>query len=192
LSPLNSTPYKKSHVDVSDFLADFNFSAREFGGYFDDRPDLPEHVALAQAFPDGFAWNPLVDDSRPIAPALPEIPTPMSRRRKGRRPDGALTAHSTRVEPPRGTRWWDAEQAVRLALESNGWTVVDVSRLGVGYDLLASKGDRKRYVEVKSSAGLCSPLLTVGEYEEARRLRREFVLAILEEFDPASPRQSSG
>jgi hypothetical protein len=72
-------------------------------------------------------------------------------------------------------------------LENDGWIVLDVSRFGVGYDMRAHKAGTTRHVEVKSSAGRCSPLLTPNELSEARRLRDAYVLAVVENFDPAQP-----
>ncbi|USQ74744.1 DUF3883 domain-containing protein (plasmid) [Roseomonas mucosa] len=65
--------------------------------------------------------------------------------------------------------------------------MIDVSRLGVGYDLRAYKAGTTRHIEVKSSAGRCSPVLTSNELNEARRLRDAYVLAVVENFDPAQP-----
>jgi hypothetical protein len=86
--------------------------------------------------------------------------------------------------PPAGSHWWSAEQAVRLLLESDGWMVMDVSRLGIGCDMKATKGQTLRLVEVKSALGPCSPTLTEREYSQAKDSRRQFVLAIVENFDP--------
>jgi hypothetical protein len=95
---------------------------------------------------------------------------------------GAGTA--TTSTPPKGSQWWSAEQAVRALLESEGWAVMDVSRLALGCDIKASKGQTLRLIEVKSAVGTCAPTLTATEYEQARESRKKYVLAVVEFFDP--------
>lgn len=95
---------------------------------------------------------------------------------------GAATA--TTSAPPKGSQWWSAEQAVRTLLESEGWAVMDVSRLRLGCDIKASKGTTLRLIEVKSAVGTCAPTLTAAEYEQAKESRQTYVLAIVEFFDP--------
>jgi hypothetical protein len=175
----------RKEIDLEDFLFDFDFTPAEFAAYFDDDPGLTEHARLAAAFPKRFTWKRIVPTAAPQPPAqLPGVPIPALARRRARGAGSALTTIALPIAPPRGGHWWDAEQAVRRVLESDGWTVVDKSRFGVGYDFLAWKRGTTRHVEVKSSAGRCSPVLTDNEYAESRRLRTAYVLAIVEDFDP--------
>ena len=71
-------------------------------------------------------------------------------------------------------------------LEENGWTVHVVSGQKVGYDLFAQSGQRRLYVEVKSSLGQCSPSLTAKEWQMAEHYRQDFVLAVIEDFKATS------
>ena len=181
----------RPQVDLSDFLIDFDFVPGEALSYFDDDPAMPEHVALAAASSSGLSWARIAVASplSPVTPApLPGIPLPSptpARRRARTTPVVPIAAPPTM--PPAGGHWWDAEQAVRQVLENDGWTVLDVSRFGVGYDMRAFKGGTTRHVEVKSSAGRCTPILTPNEFAEARRLRSDYVLAVVENFDPVQP-----
>src|SRR5260370_35641688 len=70
------------------------------------------------------------------------------------------------------------------SLRDNGWTVYDVSRQQLGYDILAHKGHSTLYVEVKSSSGYCTPSFTAREWQQARAHGQQFVLAVLEHFNP--------
>ena len=79
-------------------------------------------------------------------------------------------------------------RASRPPSYADGWlAATPVGHLGLGYDHIAKKGGITRYVEVKSSAGSCVPSLTENEYSEACRLRRDYVLAVVENFDPTAP-----
>ncbi|MHB0679190.1 protein NO VEIN domain-containing protein [Roseomonas mucosa] len=176
----------RTQVDVADFLADFDFVAAEALSYFDDDPATPQHRALVASFPGMLSWTRI--SAAPVVTAaptpLPGIPVPAPRRTRA---VPAAPVASPPTAPPAGGHWWDAEQAVRQVLVADGWTVIDVSRLGVGYDLRAYKAGTTRHIEVKSSAGRCSPVLTSNELNEARRLRDAYVLAVVENFDPAQP-----
>lgn len=179
----------RPRVDVGDFLIDFDFSPAEALTYFDDDPSLAEHVALAATAAGGLSWSrvPAPALAAPAAPApLPGVPVPVPARTR-RRTSPVVTTAAPPTLPPAGGRWWDAEQAVRKVLEDDGWIALDVSRFGVGYDMRAYKAGTTRHVEVKSSAGRCSPLLTPNELSEARRLRDAYVLAVVENFDPVQP-----
>jgi hypothetical protein len=176
----------RTGVDVSDFMLDFNFSPREFAAYFDDDPALNVHQRLVAAFP-GLAWTP----ARLPAPGGPAAAAPapavLPRQRRARAAAVApedLPQIATSVAPPAGSRWWDAEQAVRAALEADQWTVIDRTRQGAGFDFQISKQGRTLFIEVKSSAGPCAPMLTDNEYKQAVRLRERYVIAVVENFDP--------
>lgn len=175
----------RTHIDLHDFLVDFDFTPAEALAYFDDDPALPEHQALVATFPSQASWTriPATGTAAPAAtlPGVPlSPPTPIG-------PVTLVPIAAPPTVPPAGGHWWDAEQAVRQALTNDGWTVVDVSRLGIGYDLRAFKGGTLRHVEVKSSAGLCAPVLTPNEVGEARRLGDAYVLAVVENFEPSQP-----
>lgn len=191
----------RSEIDLGDFLLDFDFSPAEFAAYFDDNINLPEHQALNADFPGLISWTPipiglpLAPAALPIAapgqaappvpaPVLPAIPQPGPRRARRIAAIGGIALPA--ASPPAGSHWWDAEQAVRQILEADGWAVVDMSRFGVGYDLLARKAAATLHIEVKSSAGKCSPVLTENEYIEARRLRQTYILAIVENYSPTA------
>ena len=80
---------------------------------------------------------------------------------------------------------WVAEQRVKKYLEGNGWKVFDVSREGVGFDLLARKGEEELFVEVKSSTSSLSITLTKNEWLTATKNRDKYWIAYFENFDPA-------
>ncbi len=171
-------------VDVADFVADFNLSPNEVGAYFDQDPANRHNAALVGG-PWGISYSPftlaMMAPSPPVSagrPAGPAVTTPRPRTI----PAPVLTA--TPVAPPVATAWWDAEALVKRALEDDGWTVYDVSRQQLGYDLFAQKRSRTLHVDAKSSSSYCTPTLTAREWRQATTLRDQYVLAIVENFDP--------
>lgn len=179
----------RTAVDTPDFLADFDFTAAEASAYFDDDPGIAAHTRLLN-ISNGLSWTSLgVAAPVPAAPVpLPSnvipLPAPAQPRRRGRRNPPTVTIGMS-SGPPAGGFWWDAQQVVHQTLVNDGWTVVDMSGAGVGYDLRAAKANATKLVEVKSSVGPCSPTLTAREYAEACQARRDYVLAVVEHFDPA-------
>jgi len=79
---------------------------------------------------------------------------------------------------------WLAEQRVRKHLEERGYEVFDVSREGIGYDLLARSGGTEIFVEVKSSTSSLSITLTENEWITATKNRDKYWIAYFENFDP--------
>ena len=183
----------RSHVDVPDFLADFGFTMAEAAAYFDDDPRSAAHQALALVAA-GVKWTrlstgPAVAVPVVTLPGVPPAPTPKTVTNKKTK---ALPHHSsigvtTSPPPPATSGWWDAQQAVRTTLEKAGWLVVDVSGKKVGYDFKIIKAGQIKMVEVKSSVGMSTATLTKLEYRQALAVRKDFVLAIVEYYDPALP-----
>lgn len=176
-------------VSIADFAADFDMSASEMRTYFEDDPASVAHAQL-RAINPALSWDVYIPVQAPVAEEalpgeLPEIPMPkMPAKKAAAANPKALGAKTT--APPQGSQWWNVEQAVRMLLESEGWVVMDVSRLGVGCDIKASKGETLRLIEVKSSVGACAPILTAREYAQAKESRKGYVLAVVENFDPTS------
>ena len=65
--------------------------------------------------------------------------------------------------------------------------VVDASDKKAGYDFKIIKAGQVKMVEVKSSVGICTATLTDLEYRQALAVRQDFVLAIVEHYDPTLP-----
>ena len=183
----------RSHVDVPDFLTDFGFTPAEAAAYFDDDPGSPAHQALATVT-NGVTWTRLATGAVATVttvtlPGVPPAPTPkMATGKKAK----ALPHHSaigvtTSPPPPAVSGWWNAQQAVRTTLEAAGWLVIDVSGKRVGYDFKIVKAGQVKMVEVKSSVGICTATLTDLEYQQAYAARKDFVLAIVENYDPSLP-----
>jgi len=97
--------------------------------------------------------------------------------------DGDIS-ESRRSERPMQNDGWLAEQKVWQHLAENGYEVFDVSREGVGYDLLARKGDEELFVEVKSSTSSLSITLTKNEWITATKNRDKYRIAYYENFTP--------
>jgi hypothetical protein len=183
----------RNHVDVPDFLTDFGFTMAEAAAYFDDDPGSDAHQALALVAP-GVTWTnlstgPAVAVQAVTLPGVPPAPAPKMVTGKKAKP---LPHHSsigvtTSPPPPATSGWWNAQQAVRTTLETAGWLVVDVSGKKVGYDFKIIKAGQVKMVEVKSSVGICTATLTDLEYQQAYAVRKDFVLAIVENYDPALP-----
>lgn len=179
----------RAAVDISDFLSDFDFSSAEFATYFDADPSSTAHQQLLAAN-SSISWNQgAVVTATPSPPAgtLPAIPTPLPPSSNAAATSSVSTTSVTTSAPPATGHWWSAEQAVRTVLEADGWQVIDVTRLGIGYDFKATKAGVLRLVEVKSAVGRCAPTLTQREYREAKQARNLYVLAIVENFDPLKP-----
>lgn len=182
----------RSEISISDFATDFDFSPEELSAYFEDDPTSAAHLTLLEAAPN-LTWEqavpePLAAQAVPdeaLPGELPEVPEPKAPAKKSTVKKPVQTGAKTPA-PPQGSHWWSAEQAVRALLEDEGWVVMDVSRLGIGCDIKASKGQTLRLVEVKSALSTCSPTLTAGEYAAAKEARKNYVLAIVENFEPSA------
>ena len=174
----------RSTVAVEDFCLDFNMSEPEFDAYFDQSPTNPLNARFLLEFP-ALKYSP---SSRAVSGSAPGTPPTGPKTRLGSRaaaapmPTPVLTG--TIAPPPRTHNGWDAEQYAFSALQDAGWEVHDVSRQKVGYDLLAKKGRRTIYVEVKSSVGYCSPDFTSREWQQAIAHGEDYVVAIIESFNP--------
>ncbi|MFN0080297.1 MAG: DUF3883 domain-containing protein [Prosthecobacter sp.] len=167
-------------VSRQEFMDDFHFKDSEFDAYFDATASNAQNARMLSMFGWDNAeltlWSgastrtPVAQASRK-ARSLRQIPfTPV--------------LSGTPVPPPSSNTGWDAEQYVVSALQAAGWTVHHVSRQQLGYDLFAEKGRVKRYVEVKSSLGQCSPSLTAREWQQALVHGESYILAVLENFNP--------
>ena len=168
----------RTAVSLADFATDFNFSSQEIAGYFDISMTHPLNAQLAQST----AWVPGSGLGAPQAQtvavaAAASQPAPVP-------PQPVLGG--TQTPPPNTNSGWDAEQYVASALAAAGWVVHVVARQQLGYDIFAQRGAQKRYVEVKSSLGLCTPTLTAREWQQANYYGANYVLAVLESFNPSS------
>lgn len=174
----------RQQVDTRDFLSDFNFSPEEAAHYFDDSQANDFNWAILQRFPD-IQFTEIGDQlqiERERITSAGALRATRDRRTQQlpRRP----TLTGAQVPPPGINTGWDAEQYVKRALEDNGWTVYDVSRQKLGYDLVIKMGRTTKYVEVKSSINYCTPTLTSREYQQAQNQRASYILAIIENFNP--------
>jgi hypothetical protein len=174
----------RTDLEPIDFVRDFSFSSEEYHAYFDDDPGHPVHLALRAAFP-GLAWNRVPGVfGQPPSPLVPGTPAPTPP--TGPLDPDTLPVVAPRTGPPAGGHWWSAEQGVQKYLRDSGWNVIDRTSQAVGFDLeIWRTGDAHRYLEVKSSAGQCAPVLTSNEYAAAVRHGPRYVLAVVENFDPA-------
>jgi hypothetical protein len=166
-------------IDLDDLKNDFNFDTREFHSYFDDSPTHPLNADLLRRFRSlEYRRVPLAAAAR-----LPKMPVTLTSRRK-RLIVRSPTLTGTPAPPPAANTGWDAERFVFSLLQQNGWMVHDVSRQQLGYDLLAKRGQRTIYVEVKSSVGFCTPAFTSREWQQAEIHGTSYVLGVLENFNP--------
>jgi len=170
----------RTQVDVQDFASDFNFSFAELSAYFDDSRTNEHNRRILRRFPT-LTYTPL--DQAVQRPQQPQQAIPATRARANRPRAPVLTG--TPTAPPGVNTGWEAEQYVAVALGAAGWTVYDVSRQQLGYDLVAEKGRQTRFIDVKSSLGMCTPTLTRKEWQQARSHGDRYVLAIIENFNPA-------
>lgn len=166
----------RTSVDVTEFAADFNFSPQEMAAYFDDDRANIYNAALIALYPQ----IRLV----PMQPLAQPAPTPHPQAGPGRPVPQPILVGTQAAPPPGVNTGWEAEQLVASILQQDGWQVYDVSRQKVGYDLIAKKGRRTRYVDAKSSLGLCAPTLTAREWQQAQAHGTDYVLSVVEHFNP--------
>ena len=90
--------------------------------------------------------------------------------------------------PPGSNTGYPAEIIVGDFIEDAGWDVSYVARTNCGYDLMAKRtiagAIETRVVEVKSSIGMCNPVLTENEWDAAKQFGQEYWLAIVPNFSP--------
>ena len=174
----------RQRVRVEDFCLDFNFFDFELVTYFDSNPANLHNRNFLRANPS-LSYSPpgALTASGGVGTVAPTT-RPGSRAAAGTPSIPAPVLGGTVTGPPRSHSGWDAEQYVFGALGGAGWTVHDVRRQKVGYDLLAKKGRRTIYVEVKSSVNLCVPSFTSREWQQAMRHGNDYIMAILENFNP--------
>lgn len=162
---------QRLHLGREQFKADFNLSNEEFEAYFDESVENPYNKEILRSINNrDFDVGRDVPEHDGVADAKKPFP--------------AQPIQSTEVAPPALNSGWEAEQFVIKALQEAGWSAHNVSRQSVGYDIFATKEKRKIHVEVKSSINNCFPVLTSREWQKALYLQDEFVLAIVENFNP--------
>jgi hypothetical protein len=171
----------RASVSIADFASDFNFSEHELSSFFDDSPTNPLNAAITQSL----GWIPGSSIGPLPAPLLPTT-VPITIAQPPAPYSGPLhpVLGGTPSLPPLVNNGWDAEQYVLNTLRIAGWAAHLVSRQQLGYDIFAQRGSIKRYVEVKSSVGLCSPCLTAREWQQAKYHSQNYILAVVENFSP--------
>jgi hypothetical protein len=170
----------RNNVGALEFCTDFNFSAKELAAYFDSASSNPFNAALLSKFS-----SISLAAATPIASALSvTVKAAAAKAKKKAASISAPVLSGTPVIPPAINTGFEAERYAEKALRDNGWTVYDVSRQRLGYDLLAKKGTATRYVDVKSSLGMCAPTLTAREWQQSNAHGSNYVLAIIENFNP--------
>lgn len=172
-------------VSVEDFCLDFNMAESEFEAYFDQSPTNPFNAPLLSEFPSlAFRPSPRAASRDTSGGGVLTKPRTRLGSRSAATAIPAPVLTGTIAPPPRSHNGWEAEQHVFSALHDAGWEVHDVRRQRVGYDLLAKKGRRTIYVEVKSSVGYCAPDFTSREWQQAAAHGANYVVAIIESFNP--------
>lgn len=168
-------------VSMADFAADFNFSDHEISTYFDVSMSHPlnQRITTSAGWVLGSHLGISTSSSNGVSSAINHTAAKYSSPATIPQP----VLGGTPIPPPSTNNGWDAEQYVAAALTSAGWSVHVVSRQQLGYDIFAQRGTQKRYVEVKSSLGLCTPSLTAREWQQARYHASNYVLAVVENFN---------
>lgn len=175
----------RTAIDVANFMADFNFSITEFDVYFDDSSQNPLNQELLNSpnWPTGASLGSRLSTQPSQQTTTTVSKSPSRLPRSNTIPSTPILA-GTATPPPSTNNGWEAEQFVMAALQSDGWAVHAVSRQQIGYDVFAKKGRNKLFIEVKSSLGLCSPSMTAREWQQANFYKQQFVLAVIENFNP--------
>lgn len=161
-------------VGIPDFAADFGFTLQEVEDLFDCNPESDDNAQFLGAIGGTLTTH----GPRPgsaetdVAEGATGIPAPL--------PAGPLPIQGAPRELNDGV---GAELAVAQDLSRHGWSVLyrGNQRL-VGYDLEAVREESRLRIEVKSSVGFTTPVLTAPEWEAAQRYGDEYVLAIVDFF----------
>ncbi|MGO7592117.1 DUF3883 domain-containing protein [Rhizobium leguminosarum] len=180
-------------ISPLDFLADFNFSLEEYSAYFDDSLAQEDNAKIVAGTPQD--WS-LWDTHRPSKIRIPVKGSPVAQTKKVRTKSQKkkidvvdLPELPQTINPPAGGHWWSAERGVADFLKGEGWSVKDATKTSIGYDfhVKSDDGTVEYFVEVKSSAGSCTPTLTQNELDAARKAGERYVLAVVEHYDPEKP-----
>ena len=161
-------------------MDDFHFKDSDFDAYFDTSASNAQNARMLTRL----GWNTAEFKRWSGATVRTSAGQTSSKIRPPRQIPSAPVLSGTPVPPPSSNTGWDAEQYVVSALQADGWTVHHMSRQQLGYDLFAEKRRVKRFIEVKSSLGLCSPCLTAREWQQASVHGESYILAVLENFNP--------
>lgn len=174
-------------VSLAEFAADFNLSEQEVSAYFDTSTGSQLNARLINSV----AWASSNEASLVGAGTANAGPSPAltgsttgAKAQPTPKPVPAPNLHGTPTPPPNTNNGWDAEQYVAAAMTAAGWATYPVARQQLGYDIFAERGIQKRFVEVKSSLGPCSPSLTAREWQQAKHHATTYILAIVENFNP--------
>lgn len=161
-------------VGIPEFASDFGFDVSTVVGFFECDPESPANAAVLAA-KDQVTWTAVV------APATPQV-TPSA---TGQQPvPSALPVVAPEGQLNTGV---GAEIAVGTELQQYGWTVEYFgNQKKIGYDLRATGGGDTKYVEVKSSVGLCTPELTEDEWKAAEEQGAAYVVAFVDFFGSES------
>ena len=92
---------------------------------------------------------------------------------------------------PKQNSGWTAEVFVTEALRNHGWDAKLVGHLHQGFDIKAKKEGRVLLVEVKSSVNKANPSFTHNEFNTWRDHKEEYIVAIMEDFDPQNTESMS-
>ena len=173
---------RHTEIDLTDFANDYGFSQEELVTYFDDDKNNEYNQRLIQRF--SVDYTPISQSSLDGLPPTSSTSRVVSNRQVKQIPSPILL--EVEIPEPGSNTGWGAQQYVMEVLRNNGWTVYDVSQQRCGYDLLAEKNKKRKYIEVKSSLGSCSPTLTEREWQKAKEYGSDYWLAIIENFKAES------
>lgn len=184
--PLPGIYVSRKEVDINDFASDYGFSQEELIAYFEDKKQNQYNLQLLRNFPS-VDYTPISQSLLKAVVSVPAISKLSSDRQIKEIPNPILS--EVEIPEPGSNSGWGAQQYVMEVLRNNDWIVYDVSQQRCGYDLLAEKGNKRKYIEVKSSLGSCSPTLTEREWQKAKEYGSDYWLAIIENFRVESQNQ---
>jgi hypothetical protein len=154
----HDSPGQPTERDISDFMTDFDFDTASLQAVFDPSPENQWNAQMIEAHPQHIQYTPVEEI---ILPPLNLPPPP----------------------PPQVNTGYAAEMYIQAQLEADGWTVTNVSRLNLGWDLEARRGNLTRYIEVKSSVNnSISPTMTDNEWQAAQERGVNYWLALITNF----------
>lgn len=164
LTPVGVYPDRNT-VGIADFATDFAFSLLQVEDLFDCDLTSARNAAMLAVVQGAPAPGIPIAPGPPlvVADAAPEVPD---------------VAPETQVNNGIG-----AEILVANELKARGWTVgYRANQRVYGYDLEATRGGETIQVEVKSSVGRTTPILTNNEWRAATVHGNSYVLAVVDFF----------
>ena len=148
-----------------------------------------------QEVPEAWVWEYPIDDVEELASEWYRDEQDRTLLERIARFSGRATLNEMVRDRPLYNDGWKAEERVRELLSERGWNCYDVSKEGLGFDILAKRANdesRRMYVEVKSSVSKLMGIdLTANEWRAANLMTDSYFIAYFDDFDSNAEQEPS-